>query len=80
MPPDVVAAHVMTCVPTDSALVVTDAPLPNWPSRSDVHEREARSADPIPLNLSVDPAKKVDPSAGAVIVATGGSFVIVTVI
>ena len=71
-----VAVAVTIWLPTDSDAVEKPAPLPIDPSRSELQARPAvrspsSASDAPPLKLTVWPATKLDPSAGAVMVTTG---------
>ena len=79
-PPASVTLAVMVWVPTER-LVAKDPPVPIAPSRSEVQARAAvrlpssgSLAEPAKLMVSV--ARKVEPSAGAVIVALGAALTV----
>src|SRR5205823_6229235 len=78
-----VAAAVTVCVPGRSALVVTLAPPPIRPSRSEV-QRMAPDTSPsvasgaVALNVRLVPTMTRVPGAGVAIVTTGGVGVMVT--
>src|SRR5262245_15907760 len=71
-----VALAVITCVPTESLLTLSAAPLPRLPSRSELHWRRlarlpSSTSLAIPTKLIASPRKATAPAAGAVIVTVG---------
>ena len=72
------AVSVIVCVPTESVVFVSDAPVPNAPSRLLVHTSAAPARAPLsgsvalPGKVTLAPCANVALVAGAVIVAVGG--------
>src|SRR5687768_9743724 len=78
-PPASVTEAVIVWVPSESALVEMEPPIPSAPSRLELHAsvavRDPSSASLAePVNVMELPCVYVDPSAGAVIVTVGLLF------
>jgi len=75
-----VAVNVIVCTPTDSEVVVNDAPVPICPSRLLVHTSDeplsapSSASDPVPLKATLVPCVAVALTAGVTIDATGGAL------
>src|SRR5581483_348642 len=74
-----VADAVIVCTPVERLLVLTVPPVPNWPSRLDVHLIAGVTTPSVPLsafaaNPIAVPALNFRLEAGAVIVTIGVGF------
>jgi len=70
-PRESVTDAVTVCGPTDNVLLLTEPPVPNAPSTLDVHDMlpvntPSSPSDAVPVNVTVSPSVKLEPSAGDV--------------
>ena len=78
-PPPSVTEAVIECAPTESVLMLNDAPAPIVPSRFDVQVRDgvrspSSKSVAVPEKEIVSPSRKVRPVSGEVIATSGRRF------